>query len=276
MRMRLFQPRVLVLLLPVIAVATVVAPLPSYIPFGDPRPTLAFLNAQLALVAIWVALGMTPVCFRWPCGYLALCAACWPLIDPAPTPVGEAWRIYLMWDVAPHALLTFTLLCILRARGMRIEREAPRADQLPRRPFTLRRVFGWITAAVFIAAAWLQLRVAARSVPWPAWEAWQLVVIGMLRGLSLTVFDLATLWAVLRPGRIRWRLAMVALLIVSLQLLLWLYAEAAVADQFIRKWRFKLDEMAWFDLGYFGPMLAALFLVRSGGHRWTASQSLSP
>ncbi|HEX5443718.1 MAG TPA: hypothetical protein VFW87_07815 [Pirellulales bacterium] len=277
MRSRIHPLRFVALLLPVIAAATVVAPLPSYIPFGDPRPTLAFLNAQLALIAIWAASGTTPFYLRWPVAYLALWAACWPLVNPAPTPIAEVWRIFLMWDVAPHALLTFTVFCICRAWGMRIAREAQTTATAPsRRRFTLRHLLAWVVAIALLSGAWLQVLMAARHVPWPSLQTWQLVAIGLARSASLTAFDVATLWAVVRPGHTRWRLALLVTLVVAIQLSVWHFGEQAISDRFIRKWSFKLEETAWFDLGYFGAVLAAIFLVRWRGYRWSTPRSVSP
>lgn len=227
-----------------------------------PVTAAVLLHGPLVLVGLWSALSNTPIYLRWSCGGLAL----WALVRYSP----EVWRRQLVWQIVPDALLTFTVLCLLRELGLRIrlptDNTGRAADEFRWR-FTLRRLLGWVAGAAVLTLAWKH--TLAVLFPLASWKA---AAHELMVTFSLTAIDLLVLWALLRPGRVRWRL--VSLLVAALlQTLVRRYAEEAMIGIRLSN---VLLLVCVYDLFYLGPMLLALALVRSGGYRWTASQSLSP
>ncbi|HEX5443719.1 MAG TPA: hypothetical protein VFW87_07820 [Pirellulales bacterium] len=259
------------------------------------------LQGPLVLIALWSALSNTPVYIRWPCGYLVLWAAC-PLLGPAfavhayfwvlgPDFAAHAWphdgwRLLLAWQIVPHVLLTFTLLCLLRELDLGIQRpmEGPEPTIYESRwRFTLRKVFGWTAGAAVLSLLWKKLLVAIPGELHPLLLLqpdfpWELVANGMFGGISLALIDLLAVWALLRPGRVRWRFVLLAIIVAITLTPLWHYAlrmtlGLSLHQEFLDS---DISQVRAYDVYCLGPMMLALFLVRLGGYRWTASRSLSP
>ncbi len=244
-------------------------------------------QGPLVLIALWSALSNTPVYIRWPCGYLVLWAAC-PLLAPAFAVHAYFWVLSMDWE-APHILLTFTLLCVLRELGLRVQRPTDVSSGTTgdeRWRFTLRRLFAWITAAAVLSLVWTRAFAMVRGeaavvgeINFPTLVVpWRVVAGGTISGFSLTSLDLMAVWAVLQPGRVRWRIALLALVVVLSQTLVWQYAVRAPLGLSLRLDALHADanRMHMYAQCCLCPILLALFLVRWGGYRWTASRSLSP
>lgn len=241
------------------------------------------LEGELLLFALWSALSNTPQYVRWPCGYLALWAAC-PAVGPdfaapwAPHPhlAASAWLWQMAWEVVPHVLLTFMSLCVLRELGLRIhlptDDRPERAHGGVRWQFTLRKLLTWVAGTALLVWIWKQAIVAAPSLR-PQVPLWPLVAVNLV--VSQTVIDLTTVWAILRPGRVRWRVALLLIVVAAMQILVWHYGESLLMDRSL-PWNIELGRIRAYDQWSLCPMLLALFIVRSGGYRWTASRSLSP
>lgn len=254
---------------------------------GDRYSWLAveLFHGPLVLVAAWSALASTPIYIRWPCGYLALWLAC-PQLGPAFIAhvwPNDVWRTLIAWQVVPQVLLIFSLLAILREFGLRLESRAcglsrPSGDLRGR--FTLRQLFAWVAGAAVLSLAW-QKAVAAvfAEVGYASpFRPWRMIADGMISDLTLTALDIVAIWAVLGTSRVRWRLALLLIVVIGSQTLAWqyvlrvpfgltLHTEALDADA---------DRIRIYSRICLLPMMFALGLVRSGGYRWTAAHSLSP
>jgi len=243
------------------------------------------------LIALWSALSNTPFYIRWPCGLLALWAAC-PQLGPAFAAhawPNYVWRTTIAWQVIPQVLLTFTLLSVLREFGLRLEPrtlDSPRPVGEMRGRFTLRRLFAWVAGAAVLSLVWRnvfaavlgQAAVVGETVRQLSFPSWQMVADGMISGITLTAIDLFAVWAVLRPGRVRWRIALLAIIVAASQTLAWQYAVRAPLGLTVSRDALNADaeRIRIYDRYCLCPMLIALLLVRSGGYRWTACRSLSP
>lgn len=247
-------------------------------------------HGPLLLIALWSALSNTPFYLRWPCGFLALWAAN-PQLGPAFAAQAwpnYVWRTTMAWQVVPQVLLTFTLLSVLREFGLRLEPrtfDSPRPVGAIRRRFTLRRLFAWVAGAAVLSLAWKnvfavvlgQAATVGEIVRPPSLPSWQMVADGMISGLSLTAIDLIAVGTVLRPGRMRWRFALLAIVVAASQTLIWQYAVRAPVGLTVSWHALNADaeRIRIYDRCCLCPMLIALLLVRSGGYRWTTSRTLS-
>ena len=255
-----------------ILVATIPAALGAYCLAETARyPALAavLIHGPLVLVAFWSALSPAPFYLRWSCGGLAL----WAAVRFAP----KLWRMLFVWQTVSDALLSFTILCLLRELGLGIQPATDdshhSADEL-RWQFTLRRLLGWVAGAAVLTLAWKQTLAAvlplAATSPWP----WNPAAHRLIVTFALTTIDLLALGALLRPGRVRWRIVVLSVVAALYEAVIRLYlGEALFGVRWIPGGVFGF---CLYDLFYLGPMLLALFLVRSGGYRWTASHSFSP
>lgn len=247
-------------------------------------------HGTLSLIALWSALSNAPLYVRWPCVFLALWLAC-PELGPdfaAHLWPHYGWRSLMAWEVVPHVLLTFTLLCVLRELGLRVQRgdglDGTRGDK--HWHFTLRKLFAWVAGAAVLTWAWKNLfavvlgqaAIVGEITNPPPFPSWRPLADGMISGVSLTALDLIAVWAVLRPGRVRWRIALFVVVAAISQTLIWHYAVRAALGLNLHRDALNADvsRIRVYDQLCLCPMLLALTLVRAGGHRWTASHSLSP
>jgi hypothetical protein len=107
------------------------------------------------LIAVWSALGSTSWLIRWPCAAAAFWLVARPLHSDNPKLGG--WKGELTWCLLPHALLTFTLLCMAREYGLRIAPAATERASRMAKQFGLRRMFAWVFGAAGISLAWKHL-----------------------------------------------------------------------------------------------------------------------
>ena len=246
---------------------------------------IPFFHGLLVLIAFWSALSSSPLPIRWSCGCLALWRACPKL---GPDLVARDWldcfsQFPMAWEVAEHVVLTFAVLVVLRMSSLHICRPINGAAEphFGRRwQFTLRTLFASVAAAAIVAWTWKRAFPAFWLIAYPrswssTWEPWELVVAVLGMSLWLTTFDILALWAVLRPGGLGWRLALFSFLIAASQIIIWHFADKEIYRVGPRASGGLLRTFVY-DLCYFGPVLAVLFIVRCCGYRWTASRSLSP
>lgn len=234
--------------------------------------TPALFHGPLVLIAVWSALSNAPVCLRWSCGGVALWAVCRPV-----GVTSEWWQVQLVWQVVPHVLLTFTVLCLLRELGLRIQLptdDSRHAANELRWRFTLRQLLGWVAGAAVLSLAWKRVFAAVVLIVRVSLSPWKLSLHGLSVTVSLTAIDLLALWAVLRPGRVRWRLGLFLVVAALLQMFIRRCVDEVVFGA-RRSWG-NVFELCLNDLFHLGPVVAALFLVRWSGYRWTARRSFSP
>ncbi|HWB10475.1 MAG TPA: hypothetical protein VG826_14700 [Pirellulales bacterium] len=226
----------------------------------------------LVLIAIWSALGATSWLIRWPTAAAAFWLVARPLHSDDPR-LG-VWKGELTWNHLPHALLTFTCLCLARECGLRIAPAATETASRVAKHFELRRIFAWVFGAAAISLAWKHLLDAGvgweqpvgveNIVGWPGALSW-----------SMALVDLLTLRVVLQLPQLRWRQLGWAVVILSLQTVVW-----HVTTQYVMRregswpsWSRDFGFACFFDTFYLLPLLAVLLLTRAAGYRlvWTGS-----
>ena len=211
--------------------------------------TVAFVDGQLGLLTIWAALGKAPWYLRWPT-WLAV-------LELADLRVHTAWnwQEHLEWMRLPHALLTFTVLCVLRGTGLTTPRSELEAGKVsPLRQFTLTRMFVWVAVAALAAWTWNhRLDFRPRSM-------WRLLDVGDCA--LMTAMDIAAAWLMLRPSPIRWRLIWLVVAVMPAQAELWSLSErvafAGAPFEAAIPWWHHLSHVGLYDVFYLAPIVAAL------------------
>jgi hypothetical protein len=179
------------------------------------------------------------------------------------------WKLDLAWEVIPHALLTFTVLCLLRECGMRVRHEGQPAPPVPARQYGLKKLFAWVAGAALISLAWKFLLDQTRDVAWPqTFGIREILIEGVSRSLSLTSIDLVALWATLRCSRLRWRHTWLITIVVLVQTAVWRLADWMVLGR-SQRWSDDLLFAGIYDAFYLGPLVTALFVARVAAYRLT-------
>lgn len=228
----------------------------------------AVANGQLILVMIWSALGLARRYVRWS----AAAAALWLTSRPlrAESYQYELWRLYLGWEILPHALISLMAFGLLRQCGLTIS--LPNRDTVPSAApsqYNLRTMFVWVLSVAVLAFAWQQLIGLGRGINWPpTFGAREITIEGASRTLSLALTDLVAVWAVLRRSPLRWwQLWLLPIAIVA-QTITW-----RLADQFVLgRSQVLLKDVVYvcgYDAFYLTPVIGVLLLARAAGYRLT-------
>lgn len=228
----------------------------------------AFLTGQLTLVMIWAALGASPCYVRWPCAgtSLWLTAQSLHLTDAQPLHLTDElhgfWRLSLNGGILHQALLTFTVLCVLRELGMRVVPLAASIGQVPSvRQFSLRRIFAWMAGAAVLSWAWSRLLALVFLADW------------IVECLPEVAVELVAVWATLRckplPMRLAWLIAPALLFQTIANYVHYMITVGPV---------FTWWEVLWLvcirDTYFLTPIVAALLTVRAAGYRLTWAKAL--
>ena len=243
-------------------------------PYRIERSACPLLGSQLALIAIWAALGSA----RWYVRWTVAAAAFWlPTLAARSADTGVlVWSVYLSWLVLPSTLITFTLLCILRELGVRVALPGVEVNQAATlRRFTLRNVFAWLAGAGVLSLGW-------RCVLEPQLLAWRDVSLGdRFLGFSTAIADSATVilavWATLRRKPLRWWIPALVFVIIFVQMAVFHSISNAYPKTagVFRTWQQSLKITCETAPFYLGPLFAALLLTRWAGYRLTWARSTS-
>ena len=229
-------------------------------------------GSPLVLIAVWSALGTTAWFVRWPCAAAAFWLAARPLHVTSARLVLA--KLYLAWDILPHVLLTFTVLCCLRACGFSIQPAAAQSAPSPARQYNLRKMFVWVVAAAALSLAWKYLRDSTHGVDWPrTFGVREIFIEGASRSVSMTLIDLAAIYVTLRAPRLRWRHTSLIIAGMLLQTIAWRFSARLVAV-LAKSWWKGFIYVCWFDASYLPPLLTGLLLARAAGYRlvWSAGR----
>lgn len=238
-----------------------------------------FLISQLTLIAIWAALGTTPWLLRWAGAAAALCVTTLPVPQVDSTNLRSAdlqWGLHLSWIVLPSALLSFTVLCLLRELGVRIMPTDVESDQTTTlRRFTLRTMFVWTAGAAVISLAWARLLLLESSLP-PI--QWQHILLALSGRMTDPAICLLTGWATLRRKPLRWWMLALAPAIILVQTVAFYFAHNAYATMAggPLSWQQCLKITCETDPLYLGPLIAVLLFARAAGYRLTWSSDRGP
>ena len=163
---------------------------------------VAFVSAQLSLLAAWLVLGAARWQWRLPAAAVAVLPAGLVIaeLDQHRLSVENLWK-----QVAALQIIgTLLLAAALRWRGYRVERlgEAAAKQEANRdssaAQFSLSHLLVWTAA---LAPLLLLLQAIKYTIPgWLEWRQWLLISV---EGLLLAPVSLVALWAALGAGR-RW------------------------------------------------------------------------
>jgi hypothetical protein len=233
------------------------------------RSAAPYLIGQLTLIAIWAALGTTPWFLRWMGAAAAFCVTALPVLQVDSTTLrsGVQWALYVSWLILPSALLSFTVLCLLREIGVLIVPvHAEPVQTRTIRRFTLRTMFVWTAGAAVISLAWAQLLALESSLPRIPWQ--NLLVAFSMRMTDPAICILVG-WATLRRKPLRWWMVALVPAIILVQTAAIYLTHSAYAPMVggPRTWQQTLKRTCEGDPLYLGPLIGVLLLARAAGYR---------
>lgn len=244
------------------------------------RTATPFLVGQLTLIAIWGALATTSWFFRWMGAAAAFCITALPVlqVDSMSLKSSVQWSLYVSWCVLPSALLSFTVLCLLREFGLRIMLVDVEPDQTTTlRRFMVRTMFVWTAGATVISLAWARLLELESSLPRIPWQ--NLFVAFSMR-MADPAICLLIGWATLRRKPLRWWMLGLAPAVILLQTAAMHLTHNAYATMVggPRIWQQTLKITCETDQLYLGPLIGVLLLARAAGYRltWASTGERSP
>jgi hypothetical protein len=226
-------------------------------------------GSPLVLIAVWSSLGTTTWFVRWPCAAAAFWLAARPLhVDSARLVLA---KLYLAWEILPHVLLTFTVLCCLRASGISIRPATWQPAPFLARQFNLRKMFAWVAGAAAISLGWKYLLDSAHGVDWPrTFGAGKIFIEGASHSVSIMLIDLTAVYVTLRAPRLRWSHASLVIVAMLMQTVVWRFS-ALLVFGISQLWWQDFVYVCWYDAFYLPPLLTGLLLARAAGYRLSSA-----